>query len=371
MGNKKVPGAKLSFTIALYLVGNSLVLGSGNDAKQDSWLAALIATGTALLLAWLYAAVLRLHPGKNMFDIFVEVLGGFWGKLLCGIYVFYAVFLGAQVFRIFDEFIQLVNLDRTPQVAILLFSVPLIVWQVRSGLKNLASCGKFLLPFVLIFVAATFLLGTHFMKLENIRPILGSGMGALTGGSLSMLTLPLGEVVLCMSFFGEADPEESPFRVLAVGILMGGGTICVITLRNLLLLGAPTCRMFLFASYDAVGVVSVGDFVTRISVLVGINLVLAGVIKISTCLYAASSGISKILGLRSFLQPAAPCCLLMAAVGCTLFDDVVTGLSFIRWIPLLSVPFQLLLPLLVLIVGMVKKHVKSAKKPGAAQSTPG
>jgi spore germination protein KB len=119
-------------------------MGDTGDAKQDSWIAMAAATGAALLLAWLYSAVLRLHPGKNMFDIFVDVFGNIGGKIVCGLYVIYTVYLGARIFALFDNFIRIVNLDATPTAAILLISVPLIAGLVKCGLKNMGSCAKFL-----------------------------------------------------------------------------------------------------------------------------------------------------------------------------------------------------------------------------------
>lgn len=366
MGNKKVPGAKISCVIALHLIGSSLVLGSGNEARQDTWITMIIGIGLAVLLCWLYSAVLRLHPGKNMFDIFIEVCGNVLGKILCGIYVVYAIFVGSQVFRIFDEFIQLVNLPQTPQIAILLMSVPLIVFQVKTGLKNMGSTAKFMIPILYFFVLSTFFLGIRYMNIENLQPALDSTPRELFLGIVGTLTLPFGELVICMSFFGEIDQKEHPFKILLNGVLLGGLILLVAALRNLLILGPSTSRLFLFASYDAVGVISIGDFITRISVLIGINLVLAAILKISTFLYAASVGISKILNIKTYLQPAASCGVLMATLGFTLYDNVLTGIDFIKYLPVLSIPVQIIIPLIILIVGKIKK--KSVRKKKAAKA---
>ena len=362
MNNKKVPGSKISAVIALYLIGSSLVLGSGNQAKQDSWIALILSTGLSMLLVWLYSSILRLHPGKNLFDISVEIFGNVLGKILCGIYVFYALYLGALVFRIFDEFIQLVNLPNTPQIAIMLFSAPLIIWQVKSGLKNLASVSKFLLPILYVFVLSTFLLGTKFMSLNNLMPFFDAGPKAISEATFSSLALPYGETVLCMSFFGEIEPKESPFKILAGGVLLAAVILILANLRNLLILGASTTGMFIFSSYDAVGVISVGDFITRISVLIGINLVLAGVVKISTALYAATVGVSKILDIDRFLLPAAACGLLMSSISTILYRNLLEGIELMKYLNIFSVLFQIILPLIILIAAKIKMRM-SKKRP--------
>ena len=368
MDNKKVPGAKISSLIAIHLIASSLALGDTGDAKQDSWIAMAAATGAAFLLVWLYSAVLRLHPGKNMFDIFVEVFGNVGGKIVCGLYAAYAIYLGARIFALFDNFIRIVNLDATPTAAILLVSVPLIAGFVKCGLKNMGSCAKFLFILLVLMTGTTIALGAHFMDFGNIRPVLGTGAGTLFGTTASYLTLPLGEIVLSMSFFGEVDRKESPFRILAKGVLFGGIFLTVILLRNILLLGAPTCRLFLFASYDAVGIISVGDFVTRISVFIGVEQTLTGVVKLSSFGYSATQGVSKILGLKKFLQPAAPCCALMAALSLTLYSNILTELNFEKYVSLIAIPFQLIFPVVTLIVGRIRQGGR--KKDAAKKAAP-
>lgn len=372
MENKKVPGSKISSLTALMLVASSVALEASGGAKQDSWIAMAFATGAALLLAWLYSAILRLHPGKNMFDIFVEIFGKTGGKIVSALYVAYAVYLGARVFNIYDNFIRIVNLDATPIAAILLISVPLIAGSVKCGLKTLASCAKFVFVVVCLLTAITLVLGLRYMDFSNIKPIFAAAPKAMLVTTASYMMLPLGETVLCMSFFGEVDKKESPFQILSKGILFAGALMAAIMLRNILLLGAPTCQLFLFTSYDAVGIISVGDFVTRISVIIGVELTLTGVAKLSTFVYTAAQGVSKVLDLKKFLQPAAPCCALMAAISLTLYTNILTEIDFQKYVILFDVPFQIILPVVTLIVGKIRlgKQKKGAVKKAAPAAHP-
>lgn len=362
MNNEKVQGTKLSSLIALLLIGSSVALSASSQAKQDSWIAMLIAMAAALLLAWLYSAVLRLHPGKNMYDIFVEVFGNVGGKIVCALYALYTAYLGARIFSLYDNFIRIVNLDVTPTAAILLISVPLIAGSVKCGLKVLANCARFTLVVVFVLTGITILLGMNYMDPGNIKPILAAGPQSMLDTSFAYLTLPLGEIVLCMSFFGEVDQKENPFRIMSMGVLLGGFLLVAVMLRNILLLGAPTGRLFLFTSYDAVGIISVGDFVTRISVFIGVELTLTGVAKISVFTYSASLGVAKTLGIKKYLQPAAPCCVLMAAVSMTLYSNILSEFKFEKYVSLIGIPFQILLPAAVLITGKIRQRGKKKKK---------
>jgi spore germination protein KB len=362
MKSEKVPGKLILPCIGMDICASSLALTSSRTAGNDSWIALLIALGLSLLLVWLYSEILLLHPGKGLYDILLEIFGNVWGKIFCVIYAAYGLFLGSEVVRVLNEFIQLVNLPNTPQLAILMLMIPLIVWQVRSGFHNIANCARFLYPFLLLFVVSSFLLGTKFMNVHNLQPVLGTGLENVTKTTLTDLMIPLGHIVLAMVPFAEMRQEEKPFPLFAKGIFLGGLLLLPIILRDLLILGAPMSRMYPFSSYDAVNVISVGDFITSIAVLVGINLALASEIKISLSVYTGALGVAKVLGLKNQLQPAAPCCLVMAAVGYLLYDNLLTGLDFLTYIPFYSFPFEVLLPLLILIVGKAKQAGKKKKR---------
>ncbi len=369
---EKVTGHKISCLIALNLIGSFIVLGS-SEAEQDSWIAMTAAIVLSLLLAWLYSAILRLHPGENMFSIFTEVLGNTGGKIVSGLYAGYAIFLGARIVAIYINFIQIVNLDNTPLAALLLLSMPMEAWFVKGGLKSMGDCAKFLYTFTVVLALASLLLGLRYMDVNNIKPILATApetMLRVTGG---YLMLPLGETVLCMSCFGEVDRKESPFRILSVGTLLGGVIVLTGILGNSLLLSAPVCRLFLFTTYQAIGIVSVGDFITRISVIIGVEMTLTGFAKVGCFAYSASLGTSKVLGLKEYRGLVPSCCLLMAALSLIFFRDILTAINFKTNIAEIGVPFQVVIPLIVLVVGKIrqtggKKKKAAVKKTAAVQS---
>ena len=369
---EKVTGHKISCLIALNLIGSFIVLGS-SEAEQDSWIAMTAAIVLSLLLAWLYSAILRLHPGENMFSIFTEVLGNTGGKIVSGLYAGYAIFLGARIVAIYINFIQIVNLDNAPLAALLLLSMPMEAWFVKGGLKSMGDCAKFLYTFTVVLALASLLLGLRYMDVNNLKPILATApetMLRVTGG---YLMLPLGETVLCMSFFGEVDRKGSPFRILSVGTLLGGVIVLTGILGNFLLLSAPVCRLFLFTTYQAIGIVSVGDFITRISVIIGVEMTLTGFAKVGCFAYSASLGTSKVLGLKEYRGLVPSCCLLMAALSLIFFRDILTAINFKTNIAEIGVPFQVVIPLIVLVVGKIrqtggKKKKAAVKKTAAVQS---
>lgn len=103
--------------------------------------------------------------------------------------------------------------------------------------------------------------------------------------------------------------------------------------------------------------------------LIGINLVLAGLIKASVCLYAASLGITKVFNIPDQKTIVVPCALLMntlAGAG-ILYSNSISVQSFIKAYPFYALPFEVILPLIIWVGAEIQNKIKTAgtsSKPG-------
>ena len=82
--NKK----QIQALIIMFIFGTTLVLGVNTRANQDSWIAIAIAVVLILPMVIIYGKILSLYPGKNLFDILIEVFGKLFGKTVCSLYIF-------------------------------------------------------------------------------------------------------------------------------------------------------------------------------------------------------------------------------------------------------------------------------------------
>ena len=68
----------------MFILGSALVLDTSGEAKQDVWIAVLVAMLMAVPTFFIYARLLSIFPGKNLFEILDAVFGKVMGKfLLC------------------------------------------------------------------------------------------------------------------------------------------------------------------------------------------------------------------------------------------------------------------------------------------------
>lgn len=55
--------------MAMFIMGSTLVLGVGTEAEQDAWLAVIISIIFAAPVIAMYARILSLFPGNNLYEI--------------------------------------------------------------------------------------------------------------------------------------------------------------------------------------------------------------------------------------------------------------------------------------------------------------
>ncbi|HAN44760.1 MAG TPA: hypothetical protein DCP97_05150, partial [Ruminococcaceae bacterium] len=172
MNNQTINGKQMKYVIALFLIGSILLISEASaEAKQDAWLAITIAAGAAMLLTLIHDAILRLYPGENLYQILINIFGGIFGKILCGIYVFYAIHLGMNVTNSYTGFINIINLDATPKYVIGWFAIIPCIYMVKSGLGVLGRTAKVCFTIMIFLFFIIILASIKIMDFSNIQPM--------------------------------------------------------------------------------------------------------------------------------------------------------------------------------------------------------
>lgn len=353
--------------LTLFIMGSSLVVGGNTDAKQDAWIAILVAAFLFAPMLMVYARLLSLHPGQGLYEIVLDVFGRIIGKAIIFLYVLYSIYLGALVMRNFSEFMQAVAIPETPQLVTLIFGFVLCVWMVKKGAAVLGRWAKFVFPIALAAIAVTILLSLKFMDPDNLKPVLGTDFGTLMSSSFSLFAFPLAETILFTSLFGsvQTKSENTPYGIYISAVLISIVLFLLVALRNILVLGAPVLSMFYFPSYEVVSVLSLGDFFTRFEVLIGMIFMFAGFVKICVCLFSATAGIAKLIHVRGGKDLAVPVGLLMMTIATIVFSNTLQMVDEINIYKYFALPFQVILPLVILAGAEIKTRLKKPAGGGA------
>lgn len=93
--------------------------------------------------------------------------------------------------------------------------------------------------------------------------------------------------------------------------------------------------------------------------LVGLNLVLSGLLKVSVCLFAASSGLAKLLNLDDHRPTAAPVGAIMIMLAVIMFSNSIEVTDWLKAYKYFALPFQVILPLVILATAEIKMRIRN------------
>jgi len=355
MNKREITVKQAVAVIALFLTGSSLISGGTAIAKQDSWFSMVLAFLLVLPMLWIYSEILAFSPKRDFYDAAVFACGKVFAKIFCIFYFIYAIYVGALVLRIFSEFIHIVNMIETPIIAITAAIMLAIIFLIKKRLYVLGRVAKFTLPLLLLSLTITIVLSVKDMDFSNIEPVLYKNTKPLLQNTFITLALPFGETVICMPIFAGIEHQEKIFPVFFKSVLLGFSILFFANLRNLFVLGFSS-SIFYFPSYEAVSVISIGEFFTRIEVFMGINLLLAGFIKVCVALYSSCFYISKAFGYDDYAKLSAPCGLIIMLLAVMAHSNSEEMFSWVKFHPFYCIPFQIIIPLALLIAGKIKKR---------------
>jgi spore germination protein KB len=350
MSKEVVSDRHAVFMVTLFIFGSTIIIGTGQEAKKDMWLALIIGMLVGILISIMYSRVLYIYPQKNVFQINEIVFGKITGKVLNLLYTWFAFHLAAVVINNFKEFISIVGLPDTPGIVPVAFLILLCVWGSKAGMEVLGRLSAPFSIFLMMLIVTTVSLSTQGMNPENLRPVLSEGLKPVIKGAATAFTFPFGETVVFTMIFSGLISRKSAYKIFPIAMLITGGFLLTIGLRNIMVIGVEELSRNYFASYTVVARINIGDFVQRIETAVMVAFLLGGFVKISCCIIAVCNGISKILGFEDYRFLVSPVALAAISFSYIVYDSII---ETTRWVPqvwyIYASIFEVLLPLITYI----------------------
>ncbi|HEX3047441.1 MAG TPA: endospore germination permease [Bacillota bacterium] len=340
--------------MVLFLIGSTLVVGVTDVAKQDSWLSVLLAIITALPILMVYARLLHLFPGKDLFTITHQVFGPVAGKIISLLFVWYTFHLGVLVIRNFSEFLSEISLPETPQYFIQLVMLLLCIWIVKGGIEVLGRWTSFVFNIIILIIIALIPMALAKFNLTNFTPFLYEGFRPVMDGAFAVFSFPLAETVVFLSVLSFLKPGASGYKVYYLSLFVGGGILLFIVLRNATVLGFPFLSTQYFPTYIAVSLINMGEFFRRFEVMVAVVFLLCGFVKVSVCLFGAATGIARIFNIDDYRILTVPVALLMINLSIIIYPSMQAMFEWIKVYKYYAIPFQVILPLMIWIGAEIK-----------------
>jgi spore germination protein KB len=353
---------QLFVLIITYETGTAVVVGVGNDAKQDAWIAVLIATFLGVPLVWMYWFLLSKVPDKNLFEIMEELFGRIPAMGLTLAYILFFFYDGTRDLRDFDELMASAILPKTPIEVISITLIFVIAYILHLGLEVLGRTSEIFIPYIMgfILIVAILLLFSGEFRLRNLQPVLAEGfLPILKAVFPGLLGFPFGEMVVFTIVMDQTSKFKHVGKVSMIAIGLVGLLLVTAVVLQISTLGVDTRGRSNFPMLAAARYISIANFVERVDALVVFIMMLGVMVKISLLFYGGLKGLEYIFRIpyRPFVFPMATLFALFSILIAENFaEHIQEGLKFV---PLyIHMPFEVVLPIFILVFALWQQHRK-------------
>ena len=348
--------------IVLFLVSSSTLYATGLDAKQDIWISIILATLIGFITAFIYIRLHHCFPNKDLFDIIEICFGTYMGKGIIFFFIYYTFVNSYDLLRGFSNLIFTIALTNTALILIVLITSFLCIYVVMKGIVVLSKWAIFFFPVIVGLLILITLLLIPNMDTDNLLPILSNGIKPVLRGTLTLLSYPIGQLVLFPMVFSNFESKDSPSKIYTVGFLISAILIFANNLTNVLVLGVTEANSVYYATYSSISRVLV-PILRSIQIIPPAIFVLAYFIKITVYWTATCNGISKLLNFTNYKFIVVIVGLMITILSYKSYHSL---MDFVEWEDevwtYFSIPFQLILPLLIWIIAEIKYKASSNKQ---------
>ncbi|WP_338036538.1 GerAB/ArcD/ProY family transporter [Metabacillus crassostreae] len=361
----KISSNQLFILIFLFEIGSSIVVGLGFSAKQDAWLAILLALIGGIILFIIYFLLYKQNANKTLSEYLEDILGKYIGKIVAVFYSLYFLYIAGRVLRDFGDLIITTALDNTPLVIVNLVIVLLVMYSYYLGLEVIARAGS-IFSIILLLLALFFFISAfidQLPKVENLLPVLEKGWEPVLKAAFPLtLTFPFGEIIVFTMIFPFLNRQDQVFKV-GLASLIFSGTLLMLTMTVILSILGPTVGDTAhFPLMDAIEKVNIANFIQRLDPI-ALGILIIGIYFKTTIFYfGALYGLEKIFKIkkqkRKYLLVITGAGLLASSIFMAegLTEHLRIGLEIV---PLyLHIPLQVCIPVILIVLSTFKYKMK-------------
>lgn len=350
---------QLFILMMVFTMGTAVVVGTGEEAKQDVWLADLIATGIGICLVWGYYHLVSRANGKNIYEIIYFTLGKIVGPLLSLGYVNYFLYLVTRNIRDFGELMKVTIMPLTPIEVITITMLLVIVYILYLGLEVLVRVTEILSPYLIAFILliGLFLLFSGAIEVKNLQPVLAEGIQPVLGAVFPLgVVFPFGELVAFTVIMTATTRFNYIGKVSVISVLLSGLLIMYASLIQILTLGTDVKTRSLFPLIVAAREIAF----ERVDILVMFIVLIAILIKASVFFYAGLKGLEHVFNVpyRLFIIPISMMLSLFSTINArNIVEHFEEGLEIVPYY--VHLPFQIGIPFVLFLILLIKRKKKS------------
>jgi spore germination protein KB len=332
---------------------HSLAVG----AKKDAWMVLILSWVGGIVLITMYTEIARRNAGKSLVGILTENFGKVLGAITALMYCWYFTFMTSLIFLNFGQFMVITVFPETPLSIILALFALAVVYPVRCGIEVVGRLSELLVPIMVfpILMLSLGLITSH--DFTAFLPMLENGIAPLVKSAFSVTAFPYGETVIFLMIFLYVNKKENIRKDCYLAFGITGFLFLFASFRDLFILGSDLLGRSVYSPNIS------AKLIPGISIepLIVVNL-LIGAIKICIAIFASSEIILQLLK----IDKKKPIIMIITELSIVMSMWLFTNyFEYVRWVeniwPLVCVPFEIIIPVMLLIISIVKQNKKDLK----------
>lgn len=350
--------------ILLFEVGTTTMFALGIKSKQDAWIVVALSTVVGLMLVLMYIALQKRYPGKGIGEIIMEICGPFVGIPLVVLYALYFSYSSSVDLRDFCALVSLTELEYTPLPVIIILILMPVLYNLFSGERSFAKTAEIFFPLYIVSLAIVLILVllSGIFHPDFLLPVLQSGVkGLFTTDFVRIVEAPYGEMIAFLALWKFADKPSSYVKASVSGVICTGLINIMLTIFIVCTLGADFASISTIPLFKVIQLINIGDIITNLDAF-GIVLILIGGYKIVVFYFAAVLTLQSILKInRKIIIIAVGIIISINALTIKGYLQHIWSANYIR-VPYIHGMFQIAIPLLLFLAGMLKSTEKKDVK---------
>lgn len=363
MEKAKISSFQLFVLILLFELGSALLLPIGSDAKQNAWLAILIAMIGGFFVFLIFHRLYLYYPDSLPTTYVQKIIGKFLGKFLGILYMVYFLYLSARVLRDFGEMLSVLGYPTTPLAVNHVLMMIVIVYTVRKGIEVLARTGElfFMVLYLLAISGFVLIIFSNLINMDNLKPFLEDGMLPVVKVALTqVIFFPFSEIfVFSMIFPYLNNPRKARITGL-LGMALGGINLAISSAINISVLRASGVSRTTYPLLSTIQAIEIAKFLERLDIFFMLALIILGFFKACIFFYAALIGTADIFNIEQPSKLAFPLgfvtLFFSIATASNMTEHIHEGIDVLPFIT--QLPFQIIIPFIILVIAFFKNRKK-------------
>ncbi|HEY8391388.1 MAG TPA: endospore germination permease [Capillibacterium sp.] len=363
MEQGKISAGELALLVMSFTIGSWVVLPTGIQAWQNLWLIIFLGLGEGLLLIYFDLALFRRFPGKTLFEIHELVYGPFVGKLFSLCFLWFFLQMGGGTLGIFVTLLKTTVFTATPDLALLIPWVLILVYGCRQGIEVIARSNQLLIMGTVGLVLISILLVLNIFNPENLLPFFNLSFAEMLWISIGIAAFPFGQNILFLMILPRVNRWQKVTGAVCKGMIGAGLVLSTIQFLAVGVVGKAG-QILVFPTFEFYRLINIGRVLTRLELIPLLNFLTMGFVKVILCLYALAVGTAHLFNLRTYRPLVIPLGLFLLLVAGRIYPDISEHIRYIQKVQtFLVLFFALLLPLVTLGVAFLRRLPRKGMTP--------